>query len=72
VKLFIRITSHDGLPFYTLYSDALEVPASQLLTCEATVHRLMLKGGDYLVFVGVCSDREQEDLIMQAHLTLVV
>jgi ABC-type multidrug transport system ATPase subunit len=54
VKLFIRITSPDGLPFYTLYSDALEVPASQLLTCEATAHRLVLKGGDYLVFVGVC------------------
>jgi lipopolysaccharide transport system ATP-binding protein len=72
VKFFIRVTSPDAIPFYTVYSDVLEVPASRRLTCEATIPRLMLKGGDYLVWVGLCSEREQEDLITQTHVRLTV
>ena len=72
VRLFIRVASPDGITFYTVYSDVLEVPASRRLTCEATIPRLMLKGGDYLVWVGLCSEREQEDLITQTRARLVV
>jgi hypothetical protein len=31
-----------------------------------------LHGGDYLVWVGVCSDRDQEDKLLQANVPLVV
>jgi lipopolysaccharide transport system ATP-binding protein len=72
VRLFIRVASPDGITFYTVYSDVLEVPASRRLTCEATIPRLMLKGGDYLVWVGLCSEREQEDLITQTRVRLAV
>src|SRR5262249_21393190 len=41
VKLLIRVTSPDGIPFFTVYSDRLKVPASWRLTCEATIPRLM-------------------------------
>jgi hypothetical protein len=32
----------------------------------------MLKGGDYLIWVGVCSDREKEEVLTQAYLPLQV
>jgi ABC-type polysaccharide/polyol phosphate transport system ATPase subunit len=72
VRLFVRVASPDGLPFFTVYSETIKVPANRQLTCETTIPRLMLKGGDYLVWVGVCSDTEREDLIAQANLPLVV
>ena len=72
VRFFIRIASPDAITFYTIYSDVLEVPASRRLTCEATIPRLMLKGGDYLVWVGLCSEREEEDLITQTRVRLAV
>jgi lipopolysaccharide transport system ATP-binding protein len=72
VRLFIRVASPDAFSFYTIYSDVLDVSAGRRLTCEATIPRLMLKGGDYVVWVGLCSEREQEDLITQGHVPLVV
>ena len=51
-KFFIRITSTDGLPFFTVYSEPVKVPSTGRLTCEATIPRLMLHGGDYGVWVG--------------------
>jgi lipopolysaccharide transport system ATP-binding protein len=71
-KFFIRITSTDGLPFFTVYSEPVKVPSTGRLTCEATIPRLMLHGGDYGVWVGVCSDREEEEVILQTHLPLAV
>jgi ABC-type polysaccharide/polyol phosphate transport system ATPase subunit len=72
VKFFIRVASLDGFTFFTVYSEPMGVPASCPMTCEATIPRLMLNGGDYVVWVGACSDREQEDVIVQARLPLVV
>jgi lipopolysaccharide transport system ATP-binding protein len=72
VKLLIRVASPDGLPFFTVYSEPMKVPASRRLICEATIPRLMLKGGDYLVWAGVCSEGEPEHLIAVAYLPLVV
>jgi lipopolysaccharide transport system ATP-binding protein len=72
VRLFVRVASPDGLPFFTVYSETIKVSANRRLSCEATIPKLMLKAGDYLVWVGVCSDREREDLIAQVHLPLVV
>jgi lipopolysaccharide transport system ATP-binding protein len=72
VRFLIRITSPDGLPFFSVYSDRLKVPASRRLTCEAKIPKLMLRGGDYVVWVAVCSDRDNEQLVAVAHLPLVV
>jgi len=72
IKFFIRVTSPDGFPFFTVYSEPVEVSSTGQLTCEATIPRLMLHGGDYFVWAGVCSDRENEELIVHAHLPLVV
>jgi hypothetical protein len=32
----------------------------------------MVKGGEYLVWVGVCSDREEEDVTAKTYLPLAV
>jgi lipopolysaccharide transport system ATP-binding protein len=72
VKFFVRVTSPDGFAFFTVYSEPVEVPATGRLKCQATIPRLMLHGGDYFVWVGVCSDREKEEMIVQTHLPLVV
>jgi homopolymeric O-antigen transport system ATP-binding protein len=72
VRAFIRVSTSDGFAFFTTYSDVIEVPASNQLAFKATIIRLMLKGGDYLISVGVCSDREKEEMLAQAHLPLLV
>ena len=72
VKFYVRIASPDGVPFFTVYSELANVPSSCRVTCEAKIPRLMLHGGDYLVWVGVCSDRDQEDKLLQANVPLVV
>ncbi len=72
VKFFIRITSPDGIPFFTVYSELQTVPSSRRLACQAEIPRLMVIGGDYFVWAGVCSDRSQEDIVAQAHVPLFV
>ena len=72
VKFFVRVTSSDGLPFFTVYSGVQAVPASRRLACETSIPRLMVRGGHYLVWAGVCSDREQEEVVAQAHLPVAV
>ena len=72
VKLYIRITSPDAIPFFTVYSELVNVPSNGRLTCDAKIPRLMLHGGDYLVWVGVCSDRDQEDKLLQTNVPLKV
>jgi ABC-type polysaccharide/polyol phosphate transport system ATPase subunit len=72
VKFFVRVTSTDFIPFFTVYSDTVRVPSTGRLACEVTIPRLMLHGGDYFAWVGVCSDREQEEVILQSQLPLAV
>jgi ABC-type polysaccharide/polyol phosphate transport system ATPase subunit len=72
VKFLIRVASPDGLPFFSAYSDVLEVPSSRRLACRARILRLMVNGGDYIVWVGLCSEREREDVIAGAYVPLVV
>jgi lipopolysaccharide transport system ATP-binding protein len=72
VRAYIRVNSPDGFVFFTAYSDVTEVPSSHHLEFKATIPHLMLKAGDYLVWVGVCSDREKEEMLAQSHLPLLV
>jgi hypothetical protein len=72
VKFFVRFASPDGVVFFTAYSGLTAVPANRRLACESNISRLMVRGGDYFVWAGVCSDREQEDVIAQAYLPVAV
>ena len=72
VKFFVRIASPDGIPFFTVYSEVQAVPASRRLACQVKIPRLMVIGGDYFVWAGVCSDRSQEDIVAHAHVPLFV
>ena len=50
----------------------IDVPASHQLAFKATIPRLKLKGGDYLIWVAVCSDREKEEVLTQSYLPLQI
>jgi lipopolysaccharide transport system ATP-binding protein len=52
----VRVTSPDGLPYFTVYSDRSEVSRSGRITVEAVIPRLMLMPGEYRVWVAVCSE----------------
>jgi ABC-type polysaccharide/polyol phosphate transport system ATPase subunit len=54
VKLFLRVASPDGFPYFTVYSEVLELPASGRFTCEATIPQLMLLPGEYCLWGGIC------------------
>jgi lipopolysaccharide transport system ATP-binding protein len=72
VRAYVRITTSDGFTFFTLYSDVTDVPANHQLAFKATIAHLMLKGGDYSIWIGVCSDREKEELLAETNLSLQV
>jgi lipopolysaccharide transport system ATP-binding protein len=72
VRAYVRVGTADGINYFTAYSDLINVPPSRQFAFKATVPRLMLKGGDYLIWVGVCSDREKEEMLAQACLPLQV
>jgi len=72
VRAYVRVATPDNFVLFTAYSDVTEVPAEHQLAFKATITRLMLRGGDYVIWVGVCSDREQEEMLAQAFLPLQV
>jgi ABC-type polysaccharide/polyol phosphate transport system ATPase subunit len=72
VRAYVRATSPDGMILFTTYSQVMDVPSSHRLAFKATVPRLMLRRGDYLIWVGVCSDREKEEMLTQDYLPLQV
>jgi len=72
VRAYVRVATPDNFVLFTAYSDVTEVPAGHQLAFKATITRLMLRGGDYVIWVGVCSDREQEEMLAQVFLPLLV
>jgi ABC-type polysaccharide/polyol phosphate transport system ATPase subunit len=72
VRAYVRVGTSDAIVLFTVYSSVTEVPGSHQLSFKSTISRLMLKGGDYLVWVGVCSDREKEEMLAQTYLPLRV
>lgn len=65
VKFLIRLSTTDNLTFYSLYSDVIEITENKRMKCEAKIDRLMVLPGDYLIWVGICSDK-REDYILTA------
>lgn len=68
----LRVTSPDGLPFFTVYSDPSEVSQSGRVTVEAVIPHLMLMPGEYRVWVAICSELGEEQQLANDSLPLKI
>jgi lipopolysaccharide transport system ATP-binding protein len=68
----VRVTSPDGLPYFTTYSDPSEVSRSGRIRVEATIPRLMLMPGEYRVWIAVCSELGEAETFANDSLPLKV
>jgi lipopolysaccharide transport system ATP-binding protein len=68
----LRVTSPDGLPYFTVYSDPSQVTQSGRVTVEAVIPRLMLMPGEYRVWVAVCSELGERQTLADDSLPLRV
>jgi len=66
----LRVTSPDGLPYFTVYSDRSELTRSGRVMVEATIPRLMLMPGEYRVWAAVCSELGEEQQLADDSLPL--
>ena len=64
-RFLVRVTSSDGLPHFTVYSDTFELSRPGRLKVEAFISRLMLMPGEYTVWVIACSERGEEEQLAQ-------
>ncbi|MBI4536552.1 MAG: ABC transporter ATP-binding protein [candidate division NC10 bacterium] len=72
VKFLIRVTSSDGLPYFTVYSDLHAVPPGKRIACEASIPHLMLLPGEYLLWGAICSAEGEDNLLAQQRLPFSV
>jgi ABC-type polysaccharide/polyol phosphate transport system ATPase subunit len=72
VRFMLRITSPDGLHYFTVYSEPMWPAADGHASCEVFLRRVMLMPGDYHLWGGVCADDEQRTILSEDHLSLVV
>jgi len=68
----LRVTSPDGLPFFTVYSDPSELPGAGRVTVEALIPRLMLMPGEYRIWVAVCAESSGEHQLANDSLPLKI
>ena len=68
----VRVTSPDGLPYFTTYSEPSEVSRSGRIKVEATIPRLMLMPGEYRVWIAVCSELGEAETFANDSLPLRV
>ena len=68
----VRVTSPDGLPYFTTYSDPSEFSRSGRVRVEATIPRLMLMPGEYRVWIAVCSEHGEAETLANDSLPLKV
>jgi hypothetical protein len=68
----LRITTPDGLQFFTIYSDSYELSQSGRVSVEAVVPRLMLMPGEYRVWVAICSELGEEQQLANDSLPLKI
>lgn len=72
VRFMLRITSPDGLHYFTVYSEPILRSADGSVACEVTLRRVMLMPGDYHLWAGVCSDDEHRVILSEDHTSLTV
>ena len=68
----VRVTSPDGLPHFTVYSDPSEFSRAGRATVEAVIPRLMLMPGEYRVWVAVCSEAGEGETFANDSLPLTI
>jgi ABC-type polysaccharide/polyol phosphate transport system ATPase subunit len=68
----VRVTSPDGLPYFTVYSDPSEFSRAGRVKVEATIPRLMLMPGEYRVWIAVCSELGEAETFANDSLPLRV
>ena len=69
-RFLVRITSLDGLPYFTVYSDASGLSRCGRVKVEAVIPRLMLMPGEYRVWVAVCSELGEGQTLADDNLPL--
>jgi lipopolysaccharide transport system ATP-binding protein len=66
----VRVSSPDGLPYFTVYSEPSELSRSGRVMVEAVIPRLMLMPGEYRVWAAVCSELGEEQQLADDNLPL--
>jgi ABC-type polysaccharide/polyol phosphate transport system ATPase subunit len=56
VRFCIRVTGRDGFPYFSIYSPPVDAPPGGRIKCSATVPRLMLMPGEYIIGGALCQD----------------
>ncbi len=72
VRFLIRITSPDGLHYFSVYSDPIAPADDGTVSCDVTIPRIMLMPGDYYLWGAVCADDEQRTIFSDNHIPLLV
>lgn len=72
IRAYVRVTTPDSVALFTVYSEVTEILRDQKLAVKVTVPRLMLKGGEYNIWAGVCTDRDREEMLAQASVPLSI
>lgn len=68
---FLRVTTPEGYPLYTSYSD-LQTLSSGNGRIEAVIESFSLLEGEYRLWIGVCGKRKEEDRISEKQLRIEV
>jgi len=72
LKFLVRVTSPDGFPYFTVYSNLIDVPQTRRIECEAAISHLMLIPGEYLLWGAVCSSEGEDQILAQEHVPFSV
>lgn len=72
IAFFVRVTSQDGVPYFTLYSEDFEAPVSREIVCECIIPKLMLKPGEYIIWGGICSSENEDDIIDEEKYSIII
>ncbi|MBA4374002.1 MAG: ABC transporter ATP-binding protein [Thermodesulfovibrio sp.] len=72
VGFLLRVTSPDGFPYFTVYSEPVSPGDGGLVECRAHIPHLMLLPGDYVLWGAVCRGGDEEQILTERHLPLLV
>jgi len=72
VKFLVRVTTPDGLPYFTVYSRLIDTPQSGRVECKATIPHLMLMPGEYFLWGSICSHKGEQQILAEGNAPLFV
>jgi ABC-type polysaccharide/polyol phosphate transport system ATPase subunit len=59
----VRVTSPDGFPFFTIYSDTVPNCNNNILESNLNINTLMLKPGNYLLWGAICTNKGEDNIL---------